>query len=184
MMDGSVPSYPLSAFEGSGLWCLHRGIVSASTAAGNGVSNEGGTAADRRRGRRPPLDRLLPNRPAEARRSLGGGIRSVLLGIERGCEFIASPAPACGRLQAVGRVLRRLLHAIPDPASQALPRWESLLFNTASLVIVALEARTRRNARMPDARLIKLTQRFPTTTAWQRASPANTHYEMLASRLP
>jgi hypothetical protein len=34
---------------------------------------------------------------------------------------------------------------------------------------------------MPDPRLIKLIQRFPTTTAWQRASPANTHYEMLAS---
>jgi hypothetical protein len=34
---------------------------------------------------------------------------------------------------------------------------------------------------MPDPRLIKLMQRFPTTTAWQRAAPANAHYEMLAS---
>jgi hypothetical protein len=34
---------------------------------------------------------------------------------------------------------------------------------------------------MPDPRLIKLMQRFPTTTVWQRASPANAHYEMLAS---
>ena len=40
---------------------------------------------------------------------------------------------------------------------------------------------SRLSARMPDPRLIMLIQRFPTTTVWQRASPANTHYEMLAS---
>jgi hypothetical protein len=63
------------------------------------------------------------------------------------------------------------------------------MFSTASLVVVALEAShhrimrklSRLSARMPDPRLIKLLQRFPTTTVWQRASPANAHYEMLAS---
>jgi hypothetical protein len=37
------------------------------------------------------------------------------------------------------------------------------------------------NARMPDPHLIKLLQRLPSTTVRQRVSPANTHYEMLAS---
>ena len=34
---------------------------------------------------------------------------------------------------------------------------------------------------MPDPRLIKFLQRLPSTTVRQRVSPANTHYEMLAS---
>src|SRR5580693_5823575 len=40
---------------------------------------------------------------------------------------------------------------------------------------------SRLNARMPDPRLIKLIQRFPTTTVWQWASPESAHYEMSAS---
>ena len=63
------------------------------------------------------------------------------------------------------------------------------MFNTASLVVVALEASHHRimhmlfrlNPPMPDPRLIKLLQRLPSTTVGQRVSPANTHYEMLAS---
>jgi hypothetical protein len=62
------------------------------------------------------------------------------------------------------------------------------MFSTASLVFAAIQASHRRimrrlsrlNARMPDPRLIKLLQRFPSTMVWQRASPANTHNEMLS----
>jgi hypothetical protein len=63
------------------------------------------------------------------------------------------------------------------------------LFSTACLVVVALEAShhcimrrlSRLNPRVPDPRLIKFLQRLPSTTVRQRVSPANTHYEMLAS---
>jgi hypothetical protein len=40
---------------------------------------------------------------------------------------------------------------------------------------------SRLNPRMPHPRLIKLLQRLASTTVWQRVSPANAHYEMLAS---
>jgi hypothetical protein len=40
---------------------------------------------------------------------------------------------------------------------------------------------SRLNARMPDPRLIKLMQRLTSTAVSQRVSPANAHYEMLAS---
>ena len=63
------------------------------------------------------------------------------------------------------------------------------MFGTASLVVVALKAShhrimrrlSRLNTPMPDPRLIKRLQRLPSTTVKQPVSPANTHYEMLAS---
>ena len=63
------------------------------------------------------------------------------------------------------------------------------MFSTASLVFVALEVSHHRimrrlsglNPTHADARLIKLLQRLPSTMVWQRVSPANAHYEMLAS---